>query len=274
MAPRRRPNRQKRRQNKNLLGALLIVVVLAATLVTGLTLWQLSKSRIEVDKDTFCPIAGAKETTVVLIDRTDSLNLVQQAALLQKLEDIKAETPKYGEIEIYTVGEISDALLRPEIKLCNPGRGEDVDPTIGNPRLVEKKWKDGFQVPLERVFKDMLQPGEAKTSPIAESIQSIALTSFDVERGGDVDKRLIVVSDMLQNTPEFSQYRGLTPFERVKQTDYYRHIQAHLDGVRVKIWYVRRPTARHIQGGAHIEFWQQFFMDEGAILEGVDALEG
>ncbi len=274
MARPRRLSRQKRRQKKNFWGILMICAVFIVIVITGFAFWQLNKSHVEIDKATLCPVLGAKATTVVLIDRTDSMNPVQQGALLQKLDDIKAETPKYGAIEIYSVGQVGEALLRPEVKLCNPGRGEDVDQTIGNPRLVEKRWKEGFQAPLERVFKDMLRPGEAKTSPIAESIQSVAITSFDADNQSGADKRLVIVSDMLQNTPEFNQYVALTPFERFKTTEYYRRVRAHLDGVRVEILYVRRPTARQIQGEGHIEFWQQFFMDEGATLERVIALEG
>src|SRR5882672_3717925 len=120
---------QQRRQKGKIIGILIICAVFAVIFGAGFAYWNLIKSHVEIDKETLCPIAGAKSTTVVLIDRTDSLNPIQQDALLQKLDDIKTETPKYGAIEIYSVGEVSDVLLRPEVKLCNPGRGEDVDPT-------------------------------------------------------------------------------------------------------------------------------------------------
>src|SRR6266436_5304724 len=123
------------------LGIVLTIGVFMVAGAAGAVYLQLRKAHVEIDKETLCPLTGANETTVVLIDRTDSLNAIQQAAIRLKLEDLKAETPKYGAIEVYSVGEVSDALLRPEVKLCNPGRGADVDPVVGNPRLIEKRWQ-------------------------------------------------------------------------------------------------------------------------------------
>jgi hypothetical protein len=232
-------------------------------------------NQVVLQKETLCPVDGPQGLTVLLIDRTDPLTTVQQGALRKHLAGLKNDMAKYHGIAVYSVGPIGDELLRPEAALlCNPGRGKDIPAAIGNPRLLEQKWDKQFSAPLERLFSVLLSPHEASTSPIMESIQSVAITAL---RGGQIDtipRRLVIVSDMLQHTPEYSQYDTIASFEAFRRLPYYRRVRTDLRGIEVQIIYVRRETRQHVQGRAHIEFWQQYLVDMGGLLMHVIALEG
>jgi hypothetical protein len=228
-----------------------------------------------LDVATLCPKKGPQALTVILVDRTDPLTAVQQQALRQRLHGIKDDMARYEGLTVYSVGPVDHELLRPEIpRLCNPGRGTDIHPAIGNPRLVERTWQERFSAPLDRLFDELLKPHKARTSPIMESIQSVAVTAFQGRQISKISRRLVIVSDMLQHSTEYSQYDAIRSFETFRQSPYYHQVRTDLRGIEVEILYVRRTTRHRVQGKGHIEFWQHYIRDMGGVLTHVVALEG
>src|SRR5207249_8516002 len=132
----------------------------------------------------------------------DPLTVVQREALRNRLDDIKNEIGRYGGIAVYSVGPIGEELLHPEVPLlCNPGRGKDIDPRIGNPRIVERKWREQFSAPLDRLFDELLKPHEALTSPTMETIQAVAITASKRQQVDAIARRRVIDWEMLQHTP-------------------------------------------------------------------------
>ena len=84
--------------------------------------------------------------------------------------------------------------------------------------------------------------------------------------------RLILVSDMLQHTDGASHYRGLTAFDAFRETSFYKKIRADLRFVEIDIFYVHRDTKKKIQGAIHVNFWRNFFVDQGGVLTVVDRI--
>ena len=266
--------KQKRKWAEDRLGIALIVLVVLAFVGGGVGYFYLQKTWVALDEMTLCPKEGARALTVVLVDRTDPLTTVQREALRKRLEKVKDSVPRYGALKVYSVGPIGETLLHPVVDLCNPGRGEDVDPAVGNPRLVERRWREKFSVPVDKLLDELVEKGEAETSPIMESIQSIAVSAFQEKAATEIPRRLIIASDMLQHTKEYSQYTDDMDFETFRNTPYYRRLRADLRGVDVEIVYIWRDTRRAAQGKAHILFWRDYFGDLGAVVSRVIALEG
>lgn len=265
--------RDSRRRSRRFLGVLLIALAVCGAL-TIIALYMLfSKQQVESDEVTLCPRGGPRGLTVILIDRTDPLTTVQREALRQEFKRIKKTLPVGTAIQVYSVGPIGDDLLTAESPIvCNPGRGEGTSKWTGNPLLLEKRWRERFAEPIERVFDQMLRPGSSPVSPILESVQSVAIKPLG-SLGAEVKyRRLVIVSDMLQNTEEFSQYQQIVPFVEFKRTEYYLRVRADLAQVDVEIIYLRREEGR--QGKDHIEFWQEYIADCGGRLVGVKALQG
>lgn len=265
--------RERRRRKKQLLGTLFLLLGICGILsLLGAYLW-VRAHQTQLDKSTLCPADGPRGLTVILFDMTDALNPVQQEALRQELKRIKEEIPIATAIEMYSVRSTQGELLSPEgPALCNPGNSKGISKLMGNPRLAEKKWLEGFEKPINAIVDKMLTLETAPISPILESIQSVAVTAFG-KIPNDVNyRRLIIVSDMLQNTEELSQYHQLVPFSQLRNTAYYRKVRADLSHVEVEIIYLRRDTGH--QGKDHIEFWQEYFVDCGARLSHIKALQG
>jgi hypothetical protein len=266
--------RKKRKRARDRIGIALIVLVVLVIAGGGAGYFYLQQTRVALDETTLCPKDGARTLTVVLVDRTDPLNTVQKEALRDRLQEIQDNVAQYGALKIYSVEPIGETLLRPLVDLCNPGRGSDIDPKFGNPRLVEKRWLERFAVPIEALLDDLMQTHEADSSPIMESIQSVAVSTLRGNPAAEIPKRLIIASDMLQHTIEYSQYKGGHDFQEFRKSAYYRRLQADLRGVEVEIIYVRRDTRRAAQGKAHIQFWRDYISDLGGTVTRVVALEG
>jgi hypothetical protein len=271
--PRPKKSRRIRRNYQHITGWVIVIIVIIIIIGLFYVYYLVKSNNVQINKTNFCPDPPV-QITVVLIDRSDKLNAAQQMAIRINLNDIRETIPKGGEFSIYSVNSTKNILLQDEFKICNPGRKENINPLIGNPSMAERRWKTGFAEPLKRVLDNMLEPTIASESPIMESIQSVALTAFSGRKFKNVPKRLIIVSDMLHKTSEFSCYSGEIDFASFRNNRYYRKIQSNLDDVKVSIFYIRRETKRSVQGRKHIEFWQNFFYEQGAIIDYVKTIEG
>jgi hypothetical protein len=265
--------RHKRKAQRDRLG---LILLLSAILV-GSALFAISKyvqgNRPVLDSATMCPVGGPTGLIVLLVDTTDPLTLTRQADLKNHLERIKQTLPKHSAIDVYTVSDVKNGLLKPlGARVCNPGDGRDANAFTSNPRMIKEKWDKRFSEPLDNLFGEMLASPPADQSPIFESIQSVAVTAFGGLTETTTNRRLVIISDMLQNMPEYSQYHQIGSFDEFRRTPYYLRISADLRGVEVELYYVRRDNA--MQGTKHVEFWQQYFKTSGATLVHVVALQG
>lgn len=265
--------REERRRRQTRLGLILIVAALVLLLAGGGAYFTLKGSQTRIDPETFCPVAGPSAVTIILIDQSDPLNPVQQEALRKRLKVLKDGLALHERLAVYAVSDTRKELPPPFIDLCNPGRGDEISPLIGNPERTRQRWEAEFSARLDEVLALMLAPGSEPASPIMESIQSVAVAGF--RETGTLPRRLVIVSDMIHNTPEFSQIRDpQAAFAGFKGSRYFRKVRADLKGVEVVVHYVRRDNMAHVQGRRHIEFWQEWFAAQGATLAQVVAIEG
>lgn len=267
-----RNRRQQEKQRQDWHGTILIVVAVCGIIAMGGGYAYLRMGAEGVDRASLCPERGRRGQIVVLVDNTDALSTAQREDLRNKLRELKTQVPKGHELSIFTVGEIREQLLNPQVQRCNPGMGEDVGSFSGNPELAKRRWEKDFSRPFDEAI-DRVTTAEAGAprSPIMESIQSVAITAFG--RGqNDVPRRLVIVSDMLQNTSEFSHYRKFPAFEQFRGTEYYKKVKADLRGVTVTVILLRRE--RVLADRTLIEFWQGYVADAGAVLDSVKAVQG
>jgi hypothetical protein len=267
-------SRKRRKQRQDFWGYILILLAfLGAVCLVSLFLYWSSK-QTELDRETYCPKNGPQDVCAILVDQTDTFSVVQRADIQRHLDEVKLEVPQYGCIELYTIAPIKTELLKPIFKMCNPGRGEQVNPLIGNPQIVERRWREEFSNHLDRSLEELLTPSQASATPLFESLQSVAISAFGHRAVSQVRKRLIIVSDMIHHSSEFSQYNDAYNFQSFRSSDYYMRIRPILKEVEIEIFYLHRATHPQVQGKKHIEFWQSFITDCGGTLTKVVRIGG
>ena len=87
-------------------------------------------------------------------------------------------------------------------------------------------------------------------------------------------KRLVIVSDLLQNVPgELNMYDGVPSFDSFESSPYFRRVASDLRGVRVSVYYLARVNAT-TQSRAHVEFWNRYLLAQGAVIDTLTKVYG
>jgi len=237
--------------------AAIALSLLSAIIGSGAYLYYAKRS---TDRLTGCPTDHYDSVTAVLIDLTDPINPTQAAALRNALIKIRNEVPKFGRLEVYPLKQVVSATLEPLFAGCSPGSGRDVDSHLyGNPELADRLWQRNFAGKLDAVLGELTKLPQESISPVFEGIQSVAVTAFGgamAERAPD--KRLVLISDMIQHTPELSMYQGAPAFDRFKATQYYLRVKPFLRDAKVDVYLIVRETRRNVQQPALYQFWAEY----------------
>jgi hypothetical protein len=229
---------------------------------------------IPSDSATLCPAGRPpSQVTVILLDVSDRLSEPQRLQIQNQLARLRDSMPRFGLVEVYTVDRLGRRVTEPAFHLCNPGTGADLSRLYQNPDLARKKW-NGFAGRLaDDIDRQISQPATA-TSPIFEAIQATALRTFGNPGYDGVPKRLVIVSDLLQNVPgRLNMYAEIPLFRAFRKTAYFSRIRADLRTVAVSIYYLARPEVRR-QGRRHLAFWDAYFRSQGAAVVSAEGVFG
>jgi hypothetical protein len=270
-APRRRSTNPGELR-KHLLGGALTVLA-AAVLAAGAYVYATVARPPTLDKVSLCPVDGPRSVAVVLLDSTDEIPEIAKREIRTALVDLAETLPDYELLEI--------RLLDPKapggkmiFSKCNPGDGAGLSEYTANPRLAKQRWVDGFRQPLDAALDAGFRPLPGKTSPIMATIQRIAVERFTGRAVEDIPKTLVVISDMLEHGPDYSQYSGELSFARFKSSRAYKKVQTDLHGADVVIYYIQRATGRPINSADHIRFWADWIHDNNGRLKQANKLQG
>ena len=231
-------------------------------------MWAGRKAAAPTDPETLCRTdLPPPEVHAVLIDATDALSEGERIQVLQEVERLRQGMERFGRLELYAIE--PEGLPTPLLSLCNPGRGRDMNSLYQNPALAERRWSSGFNDRVLVALDKVVTRSESESSPIMESIRSLATRSFGgVERDG-AKKRLTVFSDLLQHAPgEYSHYRKpLLSYGNHASTRYGHATRVDLTGVEVDVFYITRPDTHGLQDRAHQTFWLDYFASSGASVQ-------
>ena len=163
--------------------------------------------------------------------------------------------------------------------ICRPLEPGEVSELTGNRAIAQQRFDGVFTPRVASVLAAATAGAPSGRSPIMAAIQAIAVSAFQAadaaSKGGQpLPKRLIIVSDMLENSEAGNHYKGVPDFASYKSTPAYARVRSHLDGVSVIILYLRRDNAAGVQGLSHIAFWNAWFADQAASVDDVVAIEG
>jgi hypothetical protein len=271
----RRSTRQRSRSGGGwaILGG--ITLICAALMAFGALayFYITTPQKPKLDQASLCPVTGHQGITVVLVDTTDDLPETTQREVLGILDDLITSLDVYHKLDIRVI-DVAGARSQSLFVKCNPGDGAGLSEWTANPVIARKRWIEAFQKPAQAAVKHGLAPAEAKRSPIMAAIQHIALDQFSVAAVKDIPKSLIIISDMMENTPDYSQYpsAGDLSYERYRRSPAYRKFRTELHGAEVTIRYVQ-PHAK-IDSRVHMKFWAQWFSDNLSGSVSVKHLQG
>ncbi|MFM0009152.1 hypothetical protein [Paraburkholderia sediminicola] len=219
-----------------------------------------------------CPVSGPVGQFVLLVDKTDPLNFTQKHAFQASLEQLITQRVPTGYLlSVFVLDNDYTATARPLLEECNPGDGTGKSEMNANPAHLKKRFEQRFREPMLQLANELEGKQPAKFSPIFEMLELSSINGFR-KQNVTGPRHLIIVSDMLHNTPQYSMYRGNFDFERFHDSDYGRKMTADLTGVEVEIQYLLNTPK--LQNRRHLKFWEDYFAAGGAHIVAVRPLEG
>lgn len=265
MSFKRRKKKKAAQTGKILLGLGFFIVAVFAVYVI-----QLKQSVVNRDKITQCRLDGkiARETALV-IDATDSFSATQSILVKKEIEAMLETSVVDEKITLFVLGEnVSDNIDR--FSICNPGDGSDKSELTSNKRMLRQKWEALFYQRVVDAVDNLTGEHNARQSPILEMVKFVSVkTMYD---SSALEKRIIIVSDMLHHTQEYSQYRQKPDYKSFEGTSYALGQKPYLSGVDTTILYLVRPQDMVRQNRGHIRFWESYVAANGGIISRVKTI--
>ncbi|WP_245262783.1 hypothetical protein [Ensifer sp. BR816] len=221
--------------------------------------------------DELCPVEGPMSVTAMLLDVTDPIAEITKVDLKRQFQKAVAAVEQGGLVEVYTLTDEEGKLTR-TFRGCNPGDDKNADVWISNPKMIQKRWQEGFERPLREVEDRIGEGTEAKRSPIMAGIQRIVIESFSDKQSEGKPKKIYVASDTIEHTDSFSIYKSGPDTEAYEKSTARDRYRTPLDGVEVKFLVFQRETAEPISGLP--EFWLHWVQTNGGEFLGYERLAG
>lgn len=222
-----------------------------------------------------CPVTGPKGIHVILIDRSDPITPVQSERVRQVVEGLVSQAQTGERFDLYVADGDGINLLIPTVSVCSSGRGATASALYENPEAIERSFQERFVTPLRQAMGELLVPTSRATSPLLESLRTIAVTSFGA--APQAERHLTVVSDLIQHSPAVSHFRGETDFEVLQRQQQWAQLRPNLTGAEVRVLYLLRPSARRrdgrpIQTLGHQQFWKDLFEATGVVRLNLESI--
>jgi len=220
----------------------------------------------QIDKATGCRVdKHPVHTTVSLIDATDVFTPLHLARVKNRLNATALSMPDYGKLIVVLLNS-GDATAPLEIfARCAPRAPERTSQLEGGADYVRREWTENFLNPLLASTNDLGSAKPAARSPIIATIAGLTQRpDFD---GEVADRRLVIVSDMLEFEPAKGGYKhvaGVDFLKAYQRSALATQTKAQLQNVPVIIDYLQRPNQARVQTDAHRSFWRVWFAEAGA----------
>ena len=251
--------RPRRRSGAGQAGWWALIAATVAALAAGLV-FVLENRPPSIDEATLCPEeAGPAAGVVILLDLTDPLGRTQH----ERLTGILARTVKEAQTDtLFAVGavEAGPGERGAKFGLCKPLEGRKANELYQNPALVRKRYEEKFKKPLDAMLDEMLAARPADRSPIMESLQAL-LASTPGFLDAKYPRRILIVSDLFENSAAFSFFRGGTWQTFVRSPDF-RRLAKNMNGIDIEIHRLPRSSAK-VDNADVEDFWVNYFDQAG-----------
>ncbi len=259
--------RTTKKKQKDRRGRIAIIIVVGLFIIYAV--YESVSAPPALDTKTLCP-ENASDLTgqiAVALDPSDSLHYTQQVSARTRVLRALETAPEYTEIRLYQLSWDERQPARMEFRICAPAHPDQIGWFEGlskNRDIARRRYEEDFIAPLDQRLQGLLAGAGSMTSPILKTVQDVAVDAFQPP-DSRLSQQLILVSDMVQHSEDMSFFRDPVDFMTLAGHPDYPTMRVDLDGVNVSVFFLaRRGMAGRIQAGPIREFWDEYFLDQGA----------
>lgn len=178
----------------------------AALVIGGFALAHLFLTKTR-DPETLCIPGDERGQTIVLVDKTDKWNDNQSDRLEKHILDVLNDDMQQEErLRVFAFGATFAAGFKETFTACKPPDGRNCSGIFCNPRQLREQYKVKFLEPLLAELKTLKIATRGDCSPIAEVlVEVLGRKEVKAQPGAT---RVVLISDMAQNTPIYTAFRG------------------------------------------------------------------
>ncbi|WP_019961931.1 hypothetical protein [Woodsholea maritima] len=249
-------------RRKDVIGFFNLIIV--AGILGAISYAALVLQPPEYDSQTLCLSGDQPPHYAIVIDKTDLYSPQQARAIRDLVLDSRTRLDMSERMSLFELDARGELIHTHNFSLCNPGRGEQINPLYRNPQRVQARYEALFEAPLQNALADLVEPKDSPQSPIIEALADLALEP-DFDRTTP-RRTIILVSDMLQNSQLFSVYgRARGPLtDRLPHPDLVvRELENTygdvLNGVRIEIHLIPREGWESEQETVLQSYWSSIF---------------
>lgn len=198
--------------------------------------------------------------TILLIDQSDPFS-ENDLAWIDELIDAEARTlPRFGRLTVVLPNSAAPFDPATLYTHCSPGSVEDANPILQNPRMIDDTWREHFYQPLTETVAETLKTTSQPSSPLFEALYAIGdRADFQNSRK---NRRLVIVSDLMQHSDGFSFYRSGADLAAYGDASLSQQVP-QMSGVDVVARIVPRQNY-DLPIGELRAFWRAYFDKTGA----------
>lgn len=251
------PTTPREQQRRSARARAVLLAAGVGTVLAALVVLRFARGFGEPLDAALCATQGSLPAhMVVLVDATDRLSDAQQKLVKQLVREQADRLPPHQRLSLLALSPDENRFTRILFSVCKPRDGSDADPLTENKQLLEHAYRERFLAPLDAALDTLEQLPAAASSPILEALHEVvSQRSFaDAEQ-----RRLVVVSDLLQHSAVLSQYRQDYDFAPLRQHSLYvTEVEAALRRAEVRVYQLTSAASRRYQTPAHTRFWVEY----------------
>lgn len=243
--------------------------VAVISIIAAIAIYWLVESRstaIKVSETDGCPIDNANLTghTVFLFDGTDETSYPQKEKIRADIKNQILSLPEYHKISLYVIHSDVKTTGAALISLCTPRQFKDERDkkfTFGSEFFAKQLQK--ALASMDEIVNQTLQQGEMPSSPILESLLIIQINAFEkLSLKGSATRRLIIYSDMLHHTREFSLYQLKSQnYNTFSSSTYAQKSLPPMRKIEINVNLLMHSPEK--QGTPLETFWRELFAESG-----------
>ena len=213
-----------------------------------------------------CPLDATKIETawVIAVDATDRIAAPQLARIAPQIEAEIAAAKRNDYIAIHIIDGDPESVSRPFVPLHGSAYARcktvDQDPdhingAVATAAEVRRRYEREMIAPLAPVMSAIGALPEAKRSPLIASWESLLWAGA---WGGAKDRRLVMISDMLEVSPQLNQPKnGVGNFCDVVLSQQGDRLKSQgFAGLKVTLLYQKNREFLVRQGTPHTSYWK------------------